>query len=313
MRTEISILLVLLAVTCGVAAEEPTLDVMVSGDTFRVGDRVAIRVVARGGENLLWGELQLAADAEGRWALVEGPREIPEARPPAWEAVVAPLELGELELPSPLAVVRSDDGTTSEVSAAKLPAVTVVSVLPEEGDAEPQPLRDPVGVTGFPWEWVLPLVALLLVPLVGVAWMVFGVSRRLLGQAVSGRPVVSPLDEFEDLLSRLGDRIGREPSEGVCDRLASGLRHYLQRQCGEPAEDMTSFELRLLVRRLGWPEGIQRGIHGVMTTVDRVRFGRIPSDESEMRTILGTSAEAARAIDALLSPEQEAAAEEVAG
>ena len=82
---------------------------------------------------------------------------------------------------------------------------------------------------------------------------------------------------------------------------------------GEPADDMTSFELRAMARRLGWPEIVQRGVHGVMTTVDRIRFGRVPSDESELRKVLLTATETARAIDAMLKADLEDATVEAAG
>jgi hypothetical protein len=304
----------LLAVAAGAGGEEAFLDVVVSGEHFRVGDRVSMTVAARGGEDLLWGEPRLADETESRWALVDGPREISGTRPPAWELVVAPLELGDLELPSPLAVVRSPDGATLEVSAREFPSVTVASVLPSEGEAEPQPLRDPIGVSGFPWEWVLPLVGLIGLPLLGALAAVFFASRRLLGEAAPWRrPAATPLQEFEELLERLEGRVGREPPEGVCDRLASGLRHYLQRQSGEPAEDMTSFELRLLARQSGWPERVQRGIQTAMAMADRVRFGRRPADDAELRNALKTVGEAARTIDEVLTPDEDEAAGEAVG
>ena len=116
------------------------------------------------------------------------------------------------------------------------------------------------------------------------------------------------------MLANLERRIGREPAEGVCDRLAVGLRHYLERRCGEPAEDMTSFELRLLTRKLGWPEAIQRGVQSVMSTADRVRFGRFPTNEQELRQAVATARSTGIAVEEhLRADEDESALEEVAG
>ena len=95
--------------------------------------------------------------------------------------------------------------------------------------------------------------------------------------------MLPPLAELEALASELEERVGREPADGVCDRLAAGLRHYLERRTGEPAEEMTSFELRLLARDRGWPETTQRLVQRVMGVADGIRFGRRPSTDEELR------------------------------
>jgi len=75
-------------------AAPAALDVMVPSASVRVGDRVTVRVTARGGEDLMWGELRVAVEAGGSWAVVDGPREVTGARPPAWELVLAPMHVG---------------------------------------------------------------------------------------------------------------------------------------------------------------------------------------------------------------------------
>lgn len=292
-------------------AAPAALEVTVSTDSVRIGDRVPVRVAARGGEGLMWGELRVGVEADGPWAVVDGPREAAGARPPVWELVLAPLEVGEISLPALGAGVRGPDGEVEEVGATELPTVNVVSVLPAEEEVQPAPLRDPLGVSGFPWEWVLPLA----IPVIGAAlaavW--WGSLRRRRG-GVAGIMVLAPFDELIALLDQLRGRIGREPGEGICDRLAAGLRHYLERASSQPAEEMTSFELRLLARKQGWPEDVQRGIQGVMGTVDRVRFGRVAADENELRRAIETSREVARCLeDHLVVVDDDAAEMEAAG
>jgi hypothetical protein len=65
---------------------------------------------------------------------------------------------------------------------------------------------------------------------------------------------------------------------------------------------MTSFELRLLARRLGWPEPVQRGIHRVMQVVDGVRFGRRPAAGGELRQAVDVALDTARGLEAHLAP-----------
>jgi len=294
-------LLVLTAVAAG-GGEPPALDVTVPSGVVRVGDRVPVRVVARGGEELMWGGLHVGADSGGKWAVVDGPRELAGARPPAWELVLAPMEVGEVALPAVSAMVRDTGGEAREVAAVDIPTVTVTSVLPADEEVQPAPLRGPIGVSGFPWEWVVPLAVPVLGLAAALAW--WGRTRRRSGEGRAAS-LLAPIDEFEAMLARLLGRVGREPSEGVCDRLASGLRHYLERRSGQPAEEMTSFELRLLARKLGWPEVIQRGIHEVMGTADRVRFGRIPADEAELGRAIETAKETARSLEEHLRPEED--------
>jgi hypothetical protein len=305
------VLSVLVSVTTAAFAASAELDVKVSSVSPRVGDHVPVRVTARGGEDLLWGELTVAAETEASWMVVDGPREVPGARPPAWELVLAPMAVGELRLPALSVGVRDADGEAEEVAASELPKVTVVSVLPAEDEVQPAPLRGPIGVSGFPWEWVLPLV----VPVLGVAAaLAWWGRRRRAREGETGVAVLAPLDELTALLDRLKGRVGREPAASLCDRLAGGLRRYLERRTSEPAAEMTSFELRLLARRQDWPDSAQRGIQTVTSLSDRVRFGRVPSDENELQGAIETSREVARCLeDHLAAVEAEPTELEAAG
>ena len=70
---------------------------------------------------------------------------------------------------------------------------------------------------------------------------------------------------------------------------------------------MTSFELRLLARSLGWPESIQRGIQVVTGTADRVRFGRVAADDVELERAIDLALETAFSLEEHLRPEEEEA------
>ena len=282
------------------------LEVTTPSDAVRVGDQVPVRIAARGGEELMWGELEVAVDAAGQWAIIDGPREVAGARPPVWELVLAPMAVGEIELPELSAGVRGADGETDEVEAMNLPSVQVVSVLPAEEEAQPAPLRGPLGVSGFPWEWVLPLALPVLCAAAALAWW----GRRRRGrEAAPGAAVLAPFDELVALLDRLEGRLGREPAEAICDRLAGGLRHYLERTTSEPAQEMTSFELRVLAREQEWPEAVQRGIRAVTNVADRVRFGRLPAADGELRHAIEAGRDAARFLEDHLAVEDEEAAQ----
>ncbi len=296
MRTDLThaLVLALLSVAATSFAAPAALEVTVSATSPRIGDRVPVRVAARGGEDLMWGELRVGIGAEDSWVVVDGPHEVTGARPPVWELVLAPMAVGELSLPTLSAGIRGAGGEVGEVVPPELPTVNVVSVLPAEEEVQPVPLRDPVGVSGFPWEWVLPLAMPILGAALGFVWWA---RRRRMQGGMAGTAVLAPFEELTALLERLEGRIGREPGESICDRLAGGLRHYLERVSSEPAEEMTSFELRLLARKQEWPEDVQRGIQAVMSVADRVRFGRFAADDSELRRVVETGHNVAQCLE----------------
>ena len=301
-----------MAVAATAAADGPaSLEVSAPATAVSVGDRVPVRVIARGGEDLMWGVPRVATTPDGPWEVVAPLHEVAGARPPAWDLVLAPMAVGELHLPVIATTVRTREGDPSEVVADEAPMVTVASVLPADGEVEPAPLHSPIGVHGFPWEWVLPLAVPILGLAAAFAW--WGKSRRRT-DGVSSVPVLSPFEELESLAGTLEGRIGRDPIEGICDRLAGGLRRYFERRCEEPAQEMTSFELRLLARGSGWPEGVQRNVRGVTEVVDRVRFGRRPVDEEELHRSIRAAVDTGRGLEEFLATREQAeAAAEAAG
>ena len=286
-------MIVALAAASALAAE-PALEVSAPAAAVTVGDRVPVRVQARGGEGWLWGELTAAVTADGPWVVVDGPHEVAGAEPPAWELTLAPMKTGALPLPELRASVRPPDGPPRAVTVGEAASVQVASVLVEEGEAEPAPLRDPIGVHGLPWEWLAPILIVLVPALALQHWWLRRRRRAVPEEAGAALP---PLAQLEELARTLESGLTGSTPELVCDRLAAGLRRYLERRTGEPAQEMTSFELRTLARLLRWPEDVQRGLHRVMQLVDGVRFGRRGVGEGELRQAISAAADTARGLE----------------
>jgi len=282
-------------------AGEASLEIRVPDHAVTVGDRVSIRVQARGGEDALWGDLALSAAQGDPWAVVEGPREIPGAKPPAWEVVLVPLDVGDLELPAIEASLRNTDGVAVNIAADQQMTVTVASVLAPEDEGQPAPLRDPLSVHGFPWEWAGPLFVVLLPLVLLAAWWWRSRSR---GTSETGRaPRLAPFEELERLLREVHSAIGLQPAAVVCDRLASGVRHYLERRTGEPAAEMTSNELRVLARRAGWSQEVQQGLQRLTGVADGVRFGRRKVADSELEAAGRSAHEIGKELEIFLKPD----------
>jgi hypothetical protein len=297
LSTDKLVLALILVAATSSGASGPELDVMITETELQVGDRLVIRVVARGGDGLLWGEPRITAD-RGAWAVVDGPRALAGSQPPAWQLTIAPLLVGEQALPEVRATVRSADGTTREAAVSGAPLVRIASVLPAgDQEIEPAPLRDPIGAVGTHWEWLMPVLAGIFVLLVMLLWW----RHRRSGSAVT-EPAVAPLIELKTLIEALRKRIGREPAAGICDRLAGGLRCFLERRTGEPAQEMTSHELHQAARRLSWPAVVQRSLQQVLATADGVRFARRDSTDAELGAAVEAALVVGHEIEAHLAP-----------
>jgi len=289
-------LAVLLLLGAGsVHAAEPSLEVQLPSAALSVGDPLRIRVVASGGEDGLWGDLHVEIPEDGDWALIEGPEVLPPSSPPAWEVQIAPLKVGDLELPEISASWRPTDGEARKIRPEGGKTVTVATVIPPDDPAEPAPLKAPLGVQGFPWEWVLPIAALILLA-AAIVLLILRLRRRRRKEAESF-PELPPWEEFRRAMLAAEERIGRDAPDTVCDRMALVLRRYLERRSERPAAEMTSAELRALARELQWPSEAGIGLQKVMQIFDAVRFARRDVSQAELKEAAETARSIARVLE----------------
>ena len=302
-RTALAAVVTVTVVAVGAAeAVAPALDASVSSGPFAVGDRVTVHVSARGSDDALWGDLTVRVDDGGPWAVLDGPTEVVGARPPAWQLVLAPLALGEQALPTMSTTVREAGGEPRTVEVVDPPQITVASVLPPDGEAEPAPLRDPVGARRPVWESVFLGLVVLMAAAVVRRW----IRRPRGGDGAATASGLPPRDELAAALRELREAIGTDPHEVTCDRLARALRTYLERRSGAPAREMTSFELRVLARSRTWPDGLQRDLGASLSLVDMVRFSRRAVDPAALVSAVDATESVADTLEEWIS-RQEAA------
>lgn len=278
----------------GVFAEAPKIEIQAPSTPLSVGDPLKVQVRASGGEDGLWGELKADVPEDGDWALLEGPTAVAGASSPAWELSLAPLKVGKLDLP-PLSIRwRKGEAQPLEITPAETPEITVASVIPPGDQKGPAALKDPIGVQGFPWEWVLPIAVLLLL-ILGLALLLRSLRRRKKLRDESA-PALPPWEEFRRAMREVEGRIGKDAADAVCDRMAFILRKYLERRSDHPAAEMTSSELRFLARELQWPSEAQIDLQKILLLFDSVRFARKAVSEAALRE----AGEKARGIARLL-------------
>ncbi len=288
----------------GVAEAVESLQVKAPSQPVAVGDRVQVTLTAPGGPRS-WSQPELAGDGE-TWAMVEKPNEV---GPGQWQVVLVPLKTGKL--PIPAIRVKAADGSLAQLPQGSA-EVTVASVLPPgTAPPSPAPLRDPVGVKGLPWEWLPPALALLL-PLAFLGWVVARRRRNKEQPTGDAAPELPPLEELLAALERINSAVGQEPAVVTCDRLAASMRRFLERRMGEPAQEMTSFELFRMVRRGEWPSGEQGALRRVLETADKVRFARAKIPEAELAGAIATAGDLGRALELRLGRSESDTPEEAA-
>ena len=148
--------------------------------------------------------------------------------------------------------------TIADAKAEDARPVTGIEELP------PVPGPDP-GAVG--WPFVAGLAA------------VFGavVVAVLVRRWRAGPP---PLPPGEWAVREL-DRLAREPTGPVADRVAAAVRGYVERRHGLPASKRTTAELVEACEGAGWPaEGVER-LRELLGRCDRARFAPDPPDPAE--------------------------------
>lgn len=303
LRRVASLLMAICAIGTIAFSEEPTVLVHAPDAALSVGDPLHIRVEASGGEDGFWGDLSLDLGKDEDWAVIEGPKAIPDATSPAWDVTLAPLKLGELPLPTFSLRWRDQDSKARSITPEEVPKITVASVISPDDKGKAAALKDPLGVKGFPWEWILPISVVLLL-LVALIFLSLRLRRRK-AKDDAEVPALPPFEEIRRALTELEGGIGRETADGICDRLAFILRRYLERRSGEPAAEMTSSELRILARELHWPSDSLTDLQKTMLLLDAVRFARRPVTESELREAVSRTRTMARSLEKHYLPLEE--------
>lgn len=237
-----------------------------------------------------WGELEVTATVG------------PTAEPAAGGATlfrqtvtVIPWTTGELTLPSPTIELPTAEEVL-EIRAARPVALTVGSVLPEDGEQptpKPPAMPRPLPIADVFW-WTLAAIAS---ACLFVAALVFARHRAALGG--DRERVIDPLVALRRELERLD--AGDDPLALVAG-LSLALRRYLGRRLGFPAAESTTTEVRRRLQDRGLAAGLVLGIDDLLKSCDRVKFARLPIARAECGAPLAEAAQLAERLEEHLRP-----------
>jgi len=271
----------------GVPEPTPSLEVRISNREVTIGDRVSVLIGGSDEQEWVVRDVELAQDSDPVWRLVLGPKVRVNVEPPVWELTLAALRVGEQTLP-PLRVSWEATATQQRRSevVTQLPEVSVRSILPAPpaGGYVLKGLRPPAAAAGIAWEWVVPSVLLVMVPVSMLAVLVHVTLRR---RRLSVTPEPTPVQELAALQEQLAQPLGEDSLQARCDLAARGVRRFLEQVTGHAACEMTSTELlQLLVGRLSPPT--LSALERMLALVDDARFARHAVTQRELSTAAST-------------------------
>lgn len=267
--------LLLAAAVAGATPSAPRLEVALSPREITVGDRVEAVLTVDAGPGPLAGEPRFPA-----WRETWGDAEVLEAGAPepvgdgerAWRQrlVLTAFAPGTAALP-PVAVAVPGTAGTVEARTPEGLALTVRSVLPQQGpeDAEPAPKPESAPVPlplGAPFWWTAAGLS--------AACLALGLLLVRRRAAVAGEAAGPLLDPLPELVRELDRAAAEESAVRAHTRLSLALRRYLGRTLAFRAAESTTSEVhrRLLAHRL--PAPLVRRAVGLLYACDLVKFAR---------------------------------------
>jgi hypothetical protein len=244
--------------------------VTVAPDTVRVGDPfvVTVRVRAPLGASI---EFPQAPDSGGAVEPLDPVQITSNADSVAIDQTatyrLAAWRVGRFAVTFDDVVVRQDIGSRRvEISNV---AITVASVLPDDGSAiEPKPPRA-VFTFGLPW-WVYALAGLVAMAILALLWWLW--RRRRRKPPSREAPFAAAEREF-DRVEALGLLAAGERARYVA-LMTEVLRDYLASVVPEASVSQTTNELGGAMRRAGI--GIYARTSALLSEVDLVKFARRP-------------------------------------
>lgn len=260
------------------AAQEPR--TAVGGDTIRVGDvvPVAVRVTLEPGERVAWPDtLPLQGeDVENARRVREQVDTLQGGRLQVTGIyAVTPWRTGELPLPELPLQLLGDDG--ARTVTASLPALDVVSVLPEDtAGVEPRPAKGVIGPNWSLWPFLLALLAILAL-LAALIW--WRRRRRQRAPATPDQPLITPREQALARLQAARDEglVEQGAMKEFYTRISDAIRDYVAALESAWGEDLTTTELLARFRAQVGPAPA-RSLGDVLRPADQVKFARRQPD-----------------------------------
>lgn len=284
-RTTFAVILVLLAVASRCAETQVLLTA--SPQSARIGDRIDIHLIVKTSpeiDDIIVNGETPDVDVIGRKSLPV--RDLQDYRLFERIITIAVFKIGEFTV-GPFEVAPVKDKTPGETVKSGTLSIKINSVL-EEGDKDIKPLKKPMELRGRPWH----LLKYLLIPLIllQAVWLaVLLLKKRKKTFASRAGPLPAPEEELASSIRELAVMKLLEKGEAkkLFIRLTDILKRFFDRYYGFNAEDMTTRETLLRLRREEREEEVSGSLGRILDTSDLAKFARFVPESKTVDDLFG--------------------------
>ncbi len=191
-----------------------------------------------------------------------------------YELLLTIWELGDLAIPRFPLRFSTDSGYASEVMTQEVPIQVVgVARLATDG-TDIRPIKPPVS---FGWIWLYPVFLRWLAGLLLIALIAKIILRRIRMKRVDSESLKSPDERAFLELGRLKNQTHIENGrvQEFYIELSNISKRYLERRFQLELLELTTEEIRALLRTRGFEEELLTEIEGFLSQTDLVKFARV--------------------------------------
>jgi hypothetical protein len=285
MRT--NLFLIIFFVTGAVLFPETQVSLSTSDSLATIGDRITLKIIVTTSPEI---EKVILKNPTNNFESISK-RELPRRKSGAYivyeiHEVISFFSTGNHTV-GPFTIQMIRDNRVVEEKKTNSLDIKIKSVL-EKSDQDIKDLKNLISLRGNPFyvlKYVFILLALALLVILGYLFV------RKKRRVAKSRPlqILSPLDELEAALDKLYKKnwLKKGRLKAFFIALIDVIKHYLHREFGFNAEDLTTEETMIFVKKNEPNTTIQKNMEFILTQSDLVKFAKFRPDSTQLDTIKG--------------------------
>lgn len=267
---------------------ESQVSISSAADTARIGDRITVKVMAKTSDQI---DEMIFDTPKGSFEIISQkvlpPRERRDYQVFETHLVISFFSTGNFTV-GPITVNLMEKGKVRESKKSNSIEFTIQSVLTEK-DKDIKNLKDVISMRGNPYYFLRAVIVILALLALGV-FLFWYVKKRKRKKEMPPPPVPSPLEELESGFQKLLEKKYTEKGKFKIFfiQLTDLVKHYLSREYGFNARDLTSSETMSVLKKREPQDAVRHHLDQLFSTSDLVKFAKyIPAPAEIERTEQG--------------------------